>query len=192
MTWTGGVPDSKLHVLGWPDELSNMVRFVSLFSFLLLSISLVFTLEPVREAVLTPWNGVLANIAYWLMQWFDSGVRLSGTTLTAAGSGFAVIIASECNAMEASLIVVSAMLAFPARIGEKLTGLLLGILAVQGVNLVRIVTLYYIGQWNRTVFEWTHHYLWPGVIIIVALVVFLLWGRSLPVRRTSNAAADAR
>jgi exosortase/archaeosortase family protein len=45
---------------------------------------------------------------------------------------------------------------------------------------VRIISLFYLGQWNRMWFDWFHLYLWQALIVLDALVVFLLWLRWLP------------
>jgi exosortase/archaeosortase family protein len=42
------------------------------------------------------------------------------------------------------------------------------------------VSLFYLGQWNREVFEWAHLYAWQALIMLDALIVFLLWLRTLP------------
>jgi len=55
-----------------------------------------------------------------------------------------------------------------------------GFFAIQFLNLVRIVTLFYLGQWNQVAFEWFHLYLWQALIIMDALVVWLVWLRTLP------------
>ena len=43
------------------------------------------------------------------------------------------------------------------------------------LNIVRIISLFYLGQWNYTVFEWFHLYLWPMLIMIDVLVVFAIY-----------------
>ena len=59
-------------------------------------------------------------------------------------------------------------------------GFAIGFVAIQGLNLVRIISLFYLGQWNFTVFEWFHLYLWQALIILDAMVVWLIWLRTLP------------
>ena len=59
-------------------------------------------------------------------------------------------------------------------------GFVAGFFAIQLLNLVRIISLYYLGQWNYTAFEWFHLYLWQALIILDALVVWLIWLRTLP------------
>jgi len=59
-------------------------------------------------------------------------------------------------------------------------GFVVGFFAIQALNLVRIVSLFYLGQWNQVAFEWFHLYLWQALIIMDALVVWLIWLRTLP------------
>lgn len=59
----------------------------------------------------------------------------------------------------------------------KLWGLGLGFMAVQGVNLLRVVSLFFLGQWNLQVFEFAHLYMWQALIMLDVLIVWLLWMR---------------
>ena len=43
------------------------------------------------------------------------------------------------------------------------------------LNIVRIISLFYLGQWNYTVFEWFHLYLWPMLIMLDVLAVFAIY-----------------
>jgi exosortase/archaeosortase family protein len=55
------------------------------------------------------------------------------------------------------------------------------------LNLVRIISLYYLQRWSMTWFDWFHLYLWQALIILDALVFWLVWLRWLP--RTARTAA---
>lgn len=77
------------------------------------------------------------------------------------------------------------MVAFPASWRLKLIGIAIGILAVQGVNLLRIISLYYLGKWNMQVFEFAHLYLWQALIMLDVLIVWLLW-MQMVARRTER------
>ncbi len=55
-----------------------------------------------------------------------------------------------------------------------------GIVAVQGLNVVRVISLFYLGQWNMQVFEWAHLYVWQALIMLDVLIVWLIWVRTLP------------
>jgi exosortase/archaeosortase family protein len=56
----------------------------------------------------------------------------------------------------------------------------LGFLAIQTLNLVRIISLYYLQRWSMAWFDWFHLYLWQALIILDALVFWLIWLRWLP------------
>mgnify|MGYP003693538809 CR=1 FL=1 len=46
---------------------------------------------------------------------------------------------------------------------------------MQGLNIVRVISLFYLGQWNMQVFEWAHLYVWQALIMLDVLVVWLVW-----------------
>ena len=48
------------------------------------------------------------------------------------------------------------------------------------MNLLRIISLFYLGQWSETLFDWAHLYIWQALIMLDALIVFLVWIRYLP------------
>lgn len=154
-----------------------MVRYLSLFFGLLLALSLVLNLEPVQDNALKPWNQVLASASFSILHAFDDEVRISGNVLSNPKSGFAVAVENDCNGLEVTVLLLCAVLTFPSTWKAKAQGLLLGALVIQGLNLFRILTLFYLGQWNEDVFSWTHKYLWPVLIIVATLGVFVAWTR---------------
>ncbi|HVN35646.1 MAG TPA: exosortase H, partial [Casimicrobiaceae bacterium] len=77
-------------------------------------------------------------------------------------------------------------LAFPAPWRRKLGGLAIGIIAVQGLNMIRVISLFYLGQWNYQAFEWAHLYVWQALIMLDVLVVWLVWVRLLPASGAST------
>ena len=157
-----------------------MRLFIAKFLGLLLGLSFVYQLDSVTNTVVLPWNGVLASISYHLLHLFDNEVLLVGDILHHPHSAFSVQVASDCNGMEATLIFLSGVLAFPAGLPWKVAGVWAGFLVIQALNVVRIITLFYVGQWDKAIFDWTHKYLWPAIIILAALMVFLAWIRLGP------------
>jgi exosortase H (IPTLxxWG-CTERM-specific) len=127
-----------------------------------------------------PWTNALAAISAWLVTVIDPNVAAAGKILRSTVNGFAVSIEAGCNGIEATIVLVAAILAFPAPWREKLVGLAAGIVAVQGLNVVRVVSLFYLGQWNMQAFEWAHLYVWQALIMLDVLVVWLVWVRLLP------------
>ena len=77
-------------------------------------------------------------------------------------------------------MLCAAILAFPSPWRHKLAGLAIGVVAVQLLNIVRVISLFYIGQWDFAVFEWAHQYVWQALIMLDVLIVWLIWVRRVP------------
>lgn len=161
-----------------------MLRFLILFIGILLGLFSVEMLNPVQDAVIQPFTGLLASISTALIMPFDDSVIAQGRILRDSASGFAVSIESGCNGVEAAIVLVAGVAAFPATLRQKCTAILAGFFFVQALNIVRIISLFYLGQWNYSVFEWFHLYLWPVLIMLDVLVVFAIYlqwlGKSAP------------
>lgn len=156
-----------------------MLRFFLLFIVIQATLFGVELLQPVQAAFVTPWTATLARISAGLLQAFDPDVHSHGVVIQSLSNGFGVSIQPGCNGVEACIILVAAMLAFPSPWKYKLIGIAVGIVAVQAVNVLRVVSLYYLGQWDMDVFEFAHLYLWQALIMLDVLVVWLVWVRFL-------------
>jgi exosortase H (IPTLxxWG-CTERM-specific) len=157
-----------------------MARFFVVF-IALLAVLFGLELTPVVQAFfVVPWTNALAAISAGLVTLFDPDVVASGKVIRSTTNGFAVSIEAGCNGVEATIVLCAAILAFPAPWRYKALGLAIGIAAVQLLNVVRVISLFYIGQWNRDAFEWAHQYVWQALIMLDVLVVWLIWVRRIP------------
>ena len=152
-----------------------MTRFLLIFCTVLGSLFAIEMLKPVQEAVIQPFTVLLAALSTALILPFDDTVIAQGRILRDATTGFAVSIEAGCNGVEAAIVLIAGVLAFPASIRNKLVAILAGFFFVQALNIVRIISLFYLGQWNYTVFEWFHLYLWPVLIMLDVLIVFAIY-----------------
>jgi exosortase H (IPTLxxWG-CTERM-specific) len=164
-----------------------MIRFFVLFTVLLVGLFTLEILQPVETHVILPFTSFIADISVWLIQVFDDNVVAVSNVIRDKTTGFGVRIERGCNGVEALIILFSAIFAFPAPFRSKIIGFVIGFFAIQGLNLVRIVSLFYLGQWNQVAFEWFHLYLWQALIILDALVVWLIWLRTLPQAKARRA-----
>ena len=170
-----------------------MIRFFIWFTVLLVGLFTLEILQPAEKHVILPFTSFVADVSVWLIQFFDDGVVAKANVIKDSASGFGVRIERGCNGVEAMIILFAAIFAFPAPMKNKLMGFVAGFFAIQILNLIRIVSLFYLGQWNQVAFEWFHLYLWQALIIMDALVVWLIWLRTLPqakLRRQREAEAQ--
>ncbi|NNJ64914.1 MAG: exosortase H [Xanthomonadales bacterium] len=165
-----------------------MIRFFILFTVLLIGLFTLEILQPAEKYVILPFTSFIADVSVWIIQAFDDNVMAISNVIRDKTTGFGVRIERGCNGVEALIILFAAIFAFPAPLKNKLIGFVIGFFAIQGLNLVRIVSLFYLGQWNQVAFEWFHLYLWQALIILDAMVVWLIWLRTLPQAKARRAA----
>jgi exosortase/archaeosortase family protein len=72
-----------------------------------------------------------------------------------------------------------------------LRGIVVGIVAVQALNVLRVISLCYLGRWNRDVFEWAHLYVWQALIMLDVLIVWAIWVRLVPASPPAASPAGA-
>src|SRR5262252_2498967 len=110
-----------------------MVRFFA--GFLVLQ-ALLFGLELTPWAqnwFVVPWTNTLAALSADIVRLFDPQVIAHGKILQSADGSFAVSIEAGCNGVEATIVLIAAMLSFPAPWKRRLLGLAIGVIAVQGL-----------------------------------------------------------
>jgi exosortase/archaeosortase family protein len=80
-----------------------------------------------------------------------------------------------CNGLEAVLIYAVAVISFPAKWLKKTIGITAGFIIIQVINLLRIVGLAFSGVYYKEIFDLLHIYIAQGIMIAVALGVFLIY-----------------
>jgi len=157
-----------------------VLRFGLIFAAIVTVLFVGELTPPGQMYVVDPWTSSVAQVATWLARSFDSHVGVTGPTLYSTTNGFSVTILAGCNGLEAMIVLIAAILAYPAPWKHRVGGIVAGVAAIQVLNLVRIVSLFYIGQWSLKVFEWAHLYGWQVLIMLDVLIVWLLWLRTIP------------
>lgn len=168
-----------------------MARFLVGFLILQLVLFFIEMLTVTQTYFVLPWTSFLAWLSAGLLSFIDPHVSASGKIIASTLKPFAISIEPGCNGVEAMIVLVAAIVMFPATWAQRLKGLMWGLLAIQVLNIARIISLFYLGQWNEVWFEWAHLYVWQALIMLDALIVFLVWIRYLPKRTTSTSKVSA-
>ncbi len=116
---------------------------------------------------------------------FDPAVHVTGAEIIGR---FSLRIVKDCDAMDVTILLVAAMLAFPATASRRALGLAGGVAVVLVANLARISALYFIGVSAPGAFEFAHRDLFPLLLVLLAGAVFVLWARRAPAPMVSHAA----
>lgn len=148
---------------------SFLIRFAVILAVLYLPL----TLQQVDSAVVAPFSRAIAVVSGALLNVLGQGVVVTGVVLSAAGH--AVSIQNGCNGIEAIVLLVAAILAFPATWRQRLIGLVAGIALIQVLNLARVVTLFLINRYHPQLFELFHLAVWQTVIGGATVALFYVW-----------------
>ena len=149
------------------------ILFVVRFAVLLAVFAFLVAWRPVNDRVIVPFTAGVAHVSAAVLNALSEKVSVSGTEIRAAG--FSVDIENGCNGIETALLFCSAVLAFPSSWRARISGLALGFLAIQLLNLVRVVTLFWIGHHRPALFSAAHTVLWQSAVVIAGVLLFLLW-----------------
>jgi exosortase family protein XrtM len=84
-------------------------------------------------------------------------------------------IVRGCDGVGVLLLLLSAIIAFPANLKRKLFGLALGISLLYAINLLRIGMLYFVVAYYRDWFLLTHTYVAPTLLVLLACLYFAWW-----------------
>lgn len=162
--------------------------FLARFAVLLAVFYFLVAWGPVNDAVVVPFTAGIARVSGAVLNLFGAGVTVSGTEIRS--DRFAVGIENGCNGVETALLFGSAVLAFPAPWKRKLLGLALGFAAIQLVNLVRVVSLFWIGANRPALFSASHTVVWQTVVVLCGVLLFLLWA-SREQRKPAHGAGES-
>lgn len=107
-------------------------------------------------------------------------LTLLGNPSTASGTLvrselFSLEIIFECTAILPLVLFVAAIAATPTRTPARLLALAWGIPAIVLFNLIRLVSLVYIGRLAPKAFDTAHLLVWQPLTILFALALWLLW-----------------
>lgn len=164
------------------------LTFVGVFVLVLTASFTLLSLRPVNDGFVEPFTGGVAAASAVALDLLGQDIEKSGTILRSPR--FAVNIRNGCNGLETMVIFLAAVLAFPAPWKARLLGLLIGSVAIQAVNLVRVVALFFTGAYFPDFFDSSHTVVWQTIVIAFGVFLWIFWADRLALpRRRSEADA---
>ncbi len=160
-----------------------MRRFLILFALLLVVLYVAIAIRPVNDRVVVPFTALIARASGAVLRLSGESVAVGGTVISSGR--FAINIENGCNGLETTLLVVSAVLAFPASWRARAAGLLAGFAVIQAVNLVRVATLFWIGVHRPALFGSAHTLVWQSLVVLVGVGFFVVWAKRAAPRRAA-------
>lgn len=153
------------------------VQYLLMFGLVTLGLFSVLATPWATKAFVQPFTQGLVHVCVILLAPFDGRVEAVGDILRFTDGRGAVRVLAGCNAVEVCALLVAAIITFPAKFKYCLIGAVVGVVALQAVNLLRIISLLYLSRGSAEVFEFFHIYVWDAMIGLEGLLVFLFWAR---------------
>jgi exosortase family protein XrtM len=130
-------------------------------------------LTPFFDRLLYVYLGINARLASAILNWLGQASHVSEITIRSAK--FAVTVRRGCDAVEPAWFFCAAVLSFPASFVRKIPGMLAGVVLILALNLLRIVSLYFIGLQFPRFFAMAHLEIWPAIFIVMAILLWAGW-----------------
>ena len=143
-----------------------------------------FVIPAINRAIVEPWTAWNARWAVSLANLIEKGYVADGQSVQAGDAHLSVELG--CNGVDAFWLCASAMLAFPAPWRRRAMGVGLAMVGVFGLNLIRLSNLFLVARHFPQRLELFHVYIWQTLIGILALGLFVLWGRFLARRPAAS------
>lgn len=157
----------------WVGSKKPVFMFVGTFVLLMGLFYAITFVDALEKNVLPGLMRLNASASAMVMNVFGEGAEADGTTLRSKRNS--VNIAHGCDAIEPIALFVAAVIAFPAPWKTKLPGLLIGTFVLTALNIVRIISLFYVGIWKPSWFDRMHEDVWQPAFIVFSLFFWVVW-----------------
>lgn len=148
------------------------IKFVLLFTGF--SIAYIYSIKN-YSTLFSHHRDLIATSVSFLLNILGEEARVVGSTTIYHNININVI--NACNGITATVILLSALLAFPTSPKDKAIGVILGITAIQLINIVRIVIVTYALSVSQDYFLFMDVYVGQIFLIIFATTFWVFWIR---------------
>jgi exosortase/archaeosortase family protein len=175
--WTQG-PNAKNRTEQQKQRRAVSRRFFVVFLGLLIVFQVGFELWLAQSALFNEYLRWNASASAAMLRVLGEGASALDDRIESIRG--VIAIGRGCDAIQPCAIFVAGVLAFPARVADKLWGIGIGCAVLLAMNLLRIVTLYYVKVDFPQSFQLIHEALWPAAFVLMALVLWVVWMIRLP------------
>ncbi len=156
------------------DAKYPVLRFILLFAIWMGLFYICAVLPVFKEELVPAYLRFNAEICGIILGWLgQEDVKVAGTAVFS--SLFSIDIRRGCDAIDASALLICAILAFHSPFLLKIPGVVFGTLVLLVLNLARIVGLFFTGIHYPQAFEIMHIEAGQIAFILFAMLFFVLW-----------------
>lgn len=130
--------------------------------------------DEVLGSTLAPLAAGTARIVFALLDLFGIEAQREGVIIVHP-AGFAYEIAYSCTGFLPVVTFLVCVLAYPASWRAKWQGVAIAVPILWMVNLLRLVSLFYIGVHFPAAFVWAHEVVWEALLAAAFISLWLGW-----------------
>jgi len=116
---------------------------------------------------------VYAQLGSGILNLFGLDTLVDGTFVK--NQLFLMNIGKGCDAVSPTILFMAAILIYPTHFSNKWKWVLIAPLAFGLLNLIRIITLFLIGSYAPSFFDFAHIEFWQGVFILITIIAWFYW-----------------
>ncbi|UCE60088.1 MAG: archaeosortase/exosortase family protein [Phycisphaerales bacterium] len=152
-----------------------ILRFVIILLVLLGAFNYLYYVAFVKEGHLQPYLAAVAEATGAVLRLFGTEARVHGTSVSS--SRFALGVDNGCDALQAVAFFVFAVIASPLRASllMRIGSIVLGSVLLLVINVIRIVSLYYVGAYWPSALDTMHIDVWQTIFIFLPILLWLFW-----------------
>ncbi len=158
----------------WRQRKHPVFRFVVVLLLLLGLFEFVAASDFVRNGAIPGYMRFVAKVTGGVMSVWGEEVTVSGSTISSPR--FSVNIKKGCDAVQPTALFLAGVLASPVVFWPKIPGIFLGLLFLGSMNIVRVISLFYIGAFmSQRAFAIMHEDVWQVAFIFLSILAWGLW-----------------
>lgn len=154
-------------------EQKPVLYFCIYFCLTLVTISILLRLDFFQRHLITPHLRQIASICGAIVKSLGTLCTVSGTSVLS--DKFSIDIVRGCDSIYPTALFWSALLAYPSTWKAKLAGMIGGAIILFIINILRVISMFYIGRTYPSLFEMVHIYAWQALFILFTLSLWLFW-----------------
>lgn len=165
-------PKSSFFQKYWHEK-SSVFRFMAGFAICIVAFYALYYSYFFQDYVKDPVLKFQTTAGASLLNLFGSSVTAMGDVI--AGGGTSVKVAGGCDGLEATALLLAAILVFPLPFKYKWPGLLAGAVVLGLLNVIRIAGLYLVKVHWPSAFDFMHIQGGLYLFSFVTILLMLIW-----------------
>ena len=88
-------------------------------------------------------------------------------------------IANACNGLELIVLYIGFIICMPSKFWRKICYIILGIIILDGVNILRCTGLIYLREYYHIYFQFAHRYLFNAFVYTSTFIIWVIFSRKI-------------